>query len=85
MKTPSRIEICSFPLGRRIAVTTSFDDGQVHDRRVVEAFNEWGLKGTFNLNSGGLGRTGVKLFLPDSDPPCLFRAGDRVKFFSTQQ
>jgi inhibitor of KinA len=32
-----------------------------------------------------IGRTGVKLFLPDSDPPCLFRAGDRVKFFSTQQ
>ncbi len=30
-----------------------------------------------------IGRTNVKLFLPDSDPPCLFRAGDRVKFFST--
>ncbi|MGH7764172.1 MAG: 5-oxoprolinase subunit PxpB, partial [Candidatus Dormibacteraceae bacterium] len=26
-----------------------------------------------------IGRTSVKLFLPDSDPPCLFRAGDRVK------
>jgi len=31
-----------------------------------------------------IGRTSVKLFLPDSDPPCLFRAGDRVKFFSAQ-
>jgi inhibitor of KinA len=30
-----------------------------------------------------IGRTSVKLFLPDSDPPCLFRAGDRVKFFAT--
>ena len=30
-----------------------------------------------------IGRTNVKLFLPDSDPPCLFRAGDRVKFFAT--
>ena len=29
-----------------------------------------------------IGRTSVKLFLPDSDPPCLFRSGDRVKFFS---
>src|SRR6202158_651502 len=28
------------------------------------------------------GRTPVKLFLPDPDPPCLFRAGDRVKFFA---
>ncbi|HEY2597423.1 MAG TPA: 5-oxoprolinase subunit PxpB [Candidatus Dormibacteraeota bacterium] len=32
-----------------------------------------------------IGRTSVRLFLPDSDPPCLFRAGDRIKFFSTQQ
>jgi KipI family sensor histidine kinase inhibitor len=29
-----------------------------------------------------IGRTAVKLFLPDSDPPCLLRAGDRVKFFA---
>jgi KipI family sensor histidine kinase inhibitor len=29
-----------------------------------------------------IGSTSVKLFLPDSDPPCLFRAGDRVKFFA---
>ena len=28
-----------------------------------------------------IGRTSVRLFLPDSDPPSLFRAGDRVKFF----
>jgi KipI family sensor histidine kinase inhibitor len=31
-----------------------------------------------------IGRTSVKLFLPDSDPPCLFRAGDRVKFFASK-
>jgi KipI family sensor histidine kinase inhibitor len=29
-----------------------------------------------------IGSTTVKLFLPNSDPPCLFRAGDRVKFFA---
>ena len=29
-----------------------------------------------------IGHTSVKLFLPDSDPPCLFRTGDRVKFFA---
>ena len=29
-----------------------------------------------------IGRTSVKVFLPDSDPPCLFRSGDRVKFFA---
>ena len=42
--------------------------------------------GIYSLASPGgwhlIGRTSVKLFLPDSDPPCLFRAGDRVKFFA---
>lgn len=28
-----------------------------------------------------IGRTSVRLFLPDSNPPCLFRTGDRVRFF----
>ncbi len=32
-----------------------------------------------------IGRTSVKLFLPDSDPPSLFRAGDRVKFFPVSE
>jgi KipI family sensor histidine kinase inhibitor len=32
-----------------------------------------------------IGRTSVKLFLPDSDPPSLFRAGDRVKFFPIRE
>ncbi|MFA6288523.1 MAG: polysaccharide deacetylase family protein [Opitutaceae bacterium] len=55
---PARIEICRFPAGKRIAVTTSFDDGHTFDRRIVAAFNAWGLKATFNLNSGTLQRTG---------------------------
>ena len=37
------------------AVTTSWDDGTIHDRRLVELLNRCGLKGTFNLNSGRLG------------------------------
>ncbi|HSS62060.1 MAG TPA: 5-oxoprolinase subunit PxpB [Candidatus Limnocylindrales bacterium] len=41
--------------------------------------------GIYPLASPGgwhlIGRTSVRLFLPDSDPPSLFRAGDRVKFF----
>ena len=41
--------------------------------------------GIYPLDSPGgwnvIGRTSVRLFLPDSDPPSLFRAGDRVKFF----
>jgi KipI family sensor histidine kinase inhibitor len=42
--------------------------------------------GIYPLDSPGgwhlIGRTSVRLFLPDSDPPSLFRAGDRVKFFA---
>jgi KipI family sensor histidine kinase inhibitor len=45
--------------------------------------------GVYPLNSPGgwhlIGRTSVKLFLPDSDPPSLFRAGDRVKFFAVRE
>jgi peptidoglycan/xylan/chitin deacetylase (PgdA/CDA1 family) len=55
---PARVVIPRFPGNKRIAVTTSWDDGLVFDRPVVEAFNRWGIKGTFNLNSGILGRTG---------------------------
>lgn len=55
---PKRVEIPPFPNEKRIAVTTSFDDAVVQDRKVVKAFNEWGLKGTFNLNSGLLLRKG---------------------------
>lgn len=44
--------------------------------------------GIYPLPSPGgwhlIGRTSVKLFLPDRDPPCLFRAGDRVKFFAAR-
>ena len=31
-----------------------------------------------------IGSTPVRTFLPDSEPPCLFRAGDRVRFFPAQ-
>ena len=30
----------------------SFDDGTVYDRRFVQLLNQYGIKGTFNLNSG---------------------------------
>ncbi|HEY3378772.1 MAG TPA: polysaccharide deacetylase family protein [Armatimonadota bacterium] len=61
--TPTRIEIPAFPAGKRIAVTTSWDDGRVYDRWVVEVLNRLGLKGTFNLNSAKLRGTGT----PPSD------------------
>lgn len=38
--------------GKRKAVTFSYDDGVEQDRRLVGLFNEYGMKATFNLNSG---------------------------------
>lgn len=41
------------------AVTFSYDDGVTQDRRLVEVFNRYGLKGTFNINSELLGTENV--------------------------
>lgn len=43
-----------FPEGKRKALTFSYDDGQIFDRKLVEIFNQYGLKATFHLNSGNL-------------------------------
>ncbi|MBQ8716864.1 MAG: polysaccharide deacetylase family protein [Clostridia bacterium] len=40
--------------GKHKALTMSYDDGQVHDIRLLEIFNKYGIKGTFHLNSGKL-------------------------------
>ena len=44
--------------GKKKAVTFSFDDGVTQDIRLLELFNRYGLKGTFNLNSELLGKSG---------------------------
>jgi len=41
-----------FPGGRYKALTMSYDDGVVEDERLVQIFNENGIKGTFNINAG---------------------------------
>ena len=45
-----------FPEGKRKALTFSYDDGTIHDRRLAALLNEYGMKGTFNLNYGLLGK-----------------------------
>ncbi len=47
-----------FPQGKKKCVTMSYDDGTIHDRRLAEIFNKYGIKGTFHLNSGFLGHEG---------------------------
>lgn len=44
--------------GKMKAVTFSYDDGVTQDVRLIELFNKYGLKATFNINSELLGLSG---------------------------
>lgn len=44
-----------FPGGKSKALTFSYDDGVSEDIRLIDIFRKYGLKGTFNLNSGMFG------------------------------
>lgn len=46
------ITYITYPGGRFKALTMSYDDGRPQDRRLVELFNKYGIRGTFHLNSG---------------------------------
>ena len=41
-----------FPGGKHKVLTMSYDDGRDSDVRLVGIFNQYGIKGTFHLNSG---------------------------------
>lgn len=46
-----RYQFLRFPEGKSKAVTFSYDDGVRQDIRLSQIFNQYGMKGTFNLNS----------------------------------
>ena len=46
-----------FPEFRLKALTLSYDDGIKHDKRLIEILDKYGIKATFNINSGNLGTT----------------------------
>lgn len=67
--------------GKRKVLTFSYDDGNAPDIRLVEIFNKYGFKGTFNINSG---------LLIDSDevrknPEGKLTRGEVVKYFTDYQ
>jgi len=51
-----RFQSMLFPGGKAKAMTFSYDDGVLQDRRLIELFDKYGAKGTFNLNFGLFGR-----------------------------
>lgn len=44
-----------FPQGKTKVLTLSYDDGRCSDKKLVEIFNKYGIKATFNLNGGLFG------------------------------
>ena len=62
--------VMTFPEGRHKVLTMSYDDGKAADRRLVDLFNRYGIKGTFHLNSGLFG-TGDRI--PENDVAALYK------------
>ncbi len=48
--------VMTFPNGKYKVLTMSYDDGKAADRRLVEIFNQYRIKGSFHINSGLLGK-----------------------------
>lgn len=70
------IRFC-WPGGKFGAVTSSWDDGTEYDRRLIDIFNRFGLKGSFYPNSNGLGKTaaesGWKNYVRADEIPQLYQ------------
>ena len=59
-----------FPNGKPFALTMSYDDGREFDRRLVSIFNTYGIRGTFHLNGGRLGKEN---FVTAAEIPELYK------------
>ena len=59
-----------FPQGKSKALILSFDDGRIADRHLVKLMNDYGLVGTFHLNSNKLG---TKDYLTKEEIKDLFK------------
>lgn len=42
----------AFPGGKHKVLTLSYDDGKIYDKKLLNILNKYGIKCTFNLNSG---------------------------------
>ena len=45
-----------FPNAKTKALVLNYDDGTVHDKRLIEILKPYGIKATFNINSGLFGQ-----------------------------
>ena len=70
MKTDIKKIYACFPGGKHKVLTMSYDDGKCEDQRLVELFNQHGIKATFNVNSG-LYKDPARI--PTSEYPTLYQ------------
>ena len=47
-----KYNLLRFPNFKEMAITLSYDDGVVHDKRLLEIIKKYNMKCTFNINSG---------------------------------
>lgn len=74
----------TFPGGKKKALTFSYDDNQIFDRRLVEILNRYQMKGTFHINSGKLGMAaGRDVFVSEEELKELYE-GHEIAGHGTQ-
>lgn len=67
-----------FPEFKRKAVTLSYDDGTIHDRTLIEIMSRYGLKGTFNINSGWILGGHKNVITPDEVKSLYIDTGNEI-------
>lgn len=62
-----------FPGGKTKALILSYDDGTIHDRRLVQLMNKYHLIGTFHLNSNKLNSDNPFSYLNKAEIKSLYK------------
>lgn len=73
-----------YPNGKRKALTFSYDDGQIFDRKLVEIFNRYQVKATFHLNSGSLSESGQESIFVTKEEVAELYKGHEVAVHGVQ-
>lgn len=67
--------------GKHKVLTLSYDDGKLADRKLVAIFNQYGIKGTFHLNSGLIDQDEQRI--PAAEIPELYKGHEVAAHTST--
>lgn len=67
-----------FPGFKSKAVTLSYDDGMIYDKKLIEIMDKNGLKGTFNINSGLFSEDGKRRMTQSQAVELYLNSGHEV-------